>query len=328
MPVSVVIPTRNRPESLLRAIQSAVEQTHPPFEVIVVVDGPDMATEELLAGMQTGHPGPTQLRVIVLPEPLGGGVARNIGVEAATGDWIAFLDDDDLWLPEKLAVQLACAGRLAASTTPVLSCPVLARTPREDVVWPRRRYAHPGSMAEYLFCRRGWSYGDALLQTSTLLAPRALLRQVPFAEGLKKHQDWDWLLRVVAVPSVSIHSAEGAPLVIFHVEGERGSVSRKADWRFSMEWAFTRREYFTRRAMRGFLATECAPQAQMEPWRERIPLLFFILREGVPEFRSLMCAIVFLCVPQTWRRTIRDSMRWLAGAAARKNRAASPLVLH
>src|SRR5580658_1461470 len=102
--VSAVIPTRDRPALLACAMRSALRQTWPNLEVIVVVDGPDPLTE---ADLQTfADP---RLRVIFLDERRGGSDARNSGVRAACGEWIAFLDDDDEWLPDKIAQQMRAA---------------------------------------------------------------------------------------------------------------------------------------------------------------------------------------------------------------------------
>ena len=293
----------------MAAVRSALAQTHPPHEVIVVIDGPEDAGPAAGAAAALAAIRDTRLRVIALPASAGGGQARNLGVEAATGQWIAFLDDDDLWLKEKLAAQLAFAGHLPAGCTPVLSCPVLARSPRWEEVWPRERYRAGQSMAEYLFCRRGWRYGSALLQTSTLLAPRDLLLRIPFTPGLRKHQDWDWLLRVAADPYVTVHAVGRSPLVVFHVEGDRPSVGRARNWRFSLDWALARRQYFTPRAFTAFLATECAAQAQGECSAERAALLQVLFETGLPSGADLLRLAAFLFVPQTIRRSFRDRFR-------------------
>ena len=108
--VTVVIPTRNRPLMVVAAVRSALAQTHAPHEVIVVIDGPDEAgTEQRLRVLSERC-----VRVLALGENVGGGEARNLGVRAATGKWIAFLDDDALWLPGTLAA-LAGAAPTAAT---------------------------------------------------------------------------------------------------------------------------------------------------------------------------------------------------------------------
>ncbi len=285
------------------AVRSALAQTRPPLEVLVVVDGPDPETVATLSGFSG------DVRVLALASPVGGGEARNTGVRAASGEWIAFLDDDDLWLPGKLEAQLAFARALDPAVTPVLSCPVLARGPEWEQVWPREAYRPDRSMAEYLFCRKGWSYGAALLQTSTLLAPRTLLLGVPFTPGLLKHQDWDWLLRAAAAPGVRVFPVGSAPLVVFHVEGERKSVGRARNWRFSLEWASARREFFTARAYSAFLATECAPQAGGAPLGERAALLGAASRAGLASWKDWARLLVFLFVPQKARRRLRDTVR-------------------
>jgi glycosyltransferase involved in cell wall biosynthesis len=101
--VSVVIPCYNGERFLEETLISAVGQTHRPLEVIVVDDGSKDASAKLAQSF--GPP----VRVIRQPNE-GESVARNRGVNEAAGDWIAFLDADDAWMPEKTARQLAALG--------------------------------------------------------------------------------------------------------------------------------------------------------------------------------------------------------------------------
>ena len=103
--VTAVIPTRNRPELLKRAIVSVRAQTYDQIEIVVVIDGPDDATRAVLSEMCD-----ERLRFIPLQESVGGSDARNIGVQNARSEWIAFLDDDDEWLPSKIEKQMALAA--------------------------------------------------------------------------------------------------------------------------------------------------------------------------------------------------------------------------
>lgn len=311
--VSVVIPTRGRPEMLTAAVHSALGQTLPPFEILVIVDGPETAAMGSTADAlerSGAHGSSVPVHVLELSSPVGGGAARNLGVQAARGEWIAFLDDDDTWLPEKLQVQCAEATGIAQGIEPVLSCSVIARSPDCDEVWPRVRYKPGQPMADYLFCRKGLRYGSSLLQTSTLLARRTLLERVPFTPGLKKHQDWDWLIRVAAEPDVVVSMAGAKPLVIFHIQGTRQSVSRSADWRFSLAWLRERQHLFSARAKVGFLTTECAAQAQRQSLTDRLSLLREVLQAR--GLRPLDCfrLMLFLGAP---RRLRTSFVRWLQG---------------
>src|SRR5260370_12535343 len=112
--VSTVIPTRGRPELLLRAVRSVLAQTLREIEAVIVIDGDDPATERALEELVRED---GRVRVIALATSVGGSDARNRGVDAASGEWVAFLDDDDEWLPGKLQAQLEA---VTSSTAPVV----------------------------------------------------------------------------------------------------------------------------------------------------------------------------------------------------------------
>ena len=99
--VSVVIPVFNGAAYVAKAIQSVQNQTMQDVEIIVVDDGSTDGTQEILMELERS----AGIRM-VLQQHQGASVARNTGIERARGDFIAFLDSDDVWLPEKLARQL------------------------------------------------------------------------------------------------------------------------------------------------------------------------------------------------------------------------------
>lgn len=99
--VSVIIPTYNRAHMVGRAIQSVLNQTYQDFELIVVDDGSTDNTDEVVKGFDNERP-----RYIRYKENKGAQVARNTGLKAARGEYIALLDSDDEWLPEKLEKQI------------------------------------------------------------------------------------------------------------------------------------------------------------------------------------------------------------------------------
>jgi glycosyltransferase involved in cell wall biosynthesis len=97
--VSVIIPTYNRLGYLREALDSVLRQTAPPREILIIDDGSTDGTAEWLEGQD--FPALRMLR----QENRGPAAARNLGLAAATGRHVAFLDSDDLWLPEKLNIQ-------------------------------------------------------------------------------------------------------------------------------------------------------------------------------------------------------------------------------
>ncbi len=103
--VSVVIPTFNRWGKLAQALDSVLQQTLPVDEIIVVDDGSTDDTSEMLDEFVQQHP--KLLLRVIQQENRGPATARNAGIRAASGEWIAFLDDDDVWFPDKTERQLA-----------------------------------------------------------------------------------------------------------------------------------------------------------------------------------------------------------------------------
>jgi cellulose synthase/poly-beta-1,6-N-acetylglucosamine synthase-like glycosyltransferase len=104
MDVSVVIPTRNRSALLSRTLRSALRQERVVFEVIVVDEASSDDTPALLSGLDD-----RRVRVLRHEIPRGLSAARNHGAEHARAEWLAFLDDDDLWAPDKLYRQVSAA---------------------------------------------------------------------------------------------------------------------------------------------------------------------------------------------------------------------------
>jgi glycosyltransferase involved in cell wall biosynthesis len=303
MLVSVVIPTRNRSDFVLRSARSALAQTFKALEVIVVIDGPDLNTIQCL-----GQINDKRLRVIPLSTNVGGAEARNIGIKAANGQWVAFLDDDDEWLTEKIQKQLSLA-RSATEPYPVVACRLRAHTKNEQYVWPKRLPEHHETIADYLFFRGSFFQGETLVQTSMLLAPKELLLRVPFRK-LPRHQEWDWLLRASEVPGFKLYF-EPEPQVIWHIDENRGRISTNAhvnEWEFSLRWIKEYQDRMSKRSYSNFLLTVAASVARKS---RSLTAFKFILKEalksGSPNVWSLatFCAI-FLFPPQ-----IRHALRKL-----------------
>jgi len=266
---------------------------------VVVVDGPDPATVEALGKIED-----PRLRVIELPRSVGGSDARNAGVQSARGTWIAFLDDDDEWYPEKLTTQVS-AALSADCAEPVVSSRFMAREAGgKSSMLPLRAPSESEPISEYLLVRDNLRRTEGYLQTSTLLASRELLLRVPFRSGLKRHQDWDWVLRVSREATVDIVFCPQA-LTIYHMEND-SSTSRSTDWRFSLEWIHENRPLVSARAYASFVTCHVAWQAAADrAWSSFFPLLVDALSNGSVRTGDLVRYAGFWFVPRPVRRSFR-----------------------
>lgn len=110
--ISVVIPAFNREKTIGRAIESALAQTRPPFEIIVVDDGSSDSTAAVVTAFRDS------VRYVRQPNA-GASAARNRGVELAGAPWVAFLDSDDYWFDdhlERMAEAIVATGQQASTS--------------------------------------------------------------------------------------------------------------------------------------------------------------------------------------------------------------------
>lgn len=240
--VTVVIPTLGR-DGLRRALASVRRQTHPARSTIVVLD--DASRVEAVRGLLD------QELLVVTSGGTGAANARNLGVAEARSDFVAFLDDDDWWEPEKLALQisdlLASGGDVSYTET------VFHETDGDVRVLPVRQRRRLESVASYLVTRPRLKHGTGYIQTSALLARTELLRTQGWDPALRKHQDWDLIARLAAQG----HSFAFLPQPLVHVQqGSVGSISKSADWRASKVWLERHGFALDRRSRGDFAATQ------------------------------------------------------------------------
>ncbi len=182
--VSAIITTHDRQDLLTRAIRSVIEQTYPNIELIVVDDASEKKYERI--------PKNTNIQYIYIPkeESRGGNHARNLGISAAKGEYIAFLDDDDYWLPTKIQEQVDLIEEKGCG---LVYCPKT----REVVLNGETNYynetAYPsnrGDMSKkilYTICTT----------TSCILVKRSLLNEIGnFNESLKFWQEYELTIRL------------------------------------------------------------------------------------------------------------------------------------
>jgi glycosyltransferase involved in cell wall biosynthesis len=285
------------------AASSALAQSVRDLEVVVVVDGPDEATTSTLAQLED-----PRLRVVELPSRTGPGGARNAGVTESRGEWVAFLDDDDLWDPRKLEVQLEVA-RSSGHELPVIACREEARSGGRSEIWPRR-LPEPGEhLSEYLLARRGLFWGEGAVHTSTWFTRRELLERVPFREDLMKHEDWDWLLRAAGRAGAAVMFVpEPEPLAVRSVDEGRPRASRSLDWRCGLAHVRECRELelVTGRAYASFLLTILSAEAAEE---RSLQALWLLPRECVRRGRPRLVDLLICVGNFLLRRGLRARLR-------------------
>lgn len=275
--VSVVIPTRARPKLVSRAVQSVLGQTLSSLEIIVVLDGEDPETRNVLRE----HPDP-RLR-IVLAQGRGQAAARNTGVMCAQSDWVAFLDDDDEMLPDRLAMQLH-AAEASNVKYPLVLCRCIVRVGNKQAVLPEDLPAPGDHISDYIFVKKGLLGQSGGLGTSLVFTRTLLLKAVPFPD-IRRHCDWSWGLQALALPGTE-YVVIPNPLVIYNVDEAGPSISRtNIDWRYSFAWAQEHRELMTKRAYISFMMSSVSRLARQQSAFGAMPkLLWEALRTGRPRW--------------------------------------------
>jgi len=203
--VTVIIPTRERPRELARALASVFAQTYDgPLDAIVVFDGQEPRP------IAIDPPPGRSLRALENNRTPGLAGARNTGALAATGELLAFLDDDDEWLPAKLTTQVAalasepdasaatCGIFVDNGARQVRRLPPRDRVTLDDLTRSRRMEVHSST----LVMRRDRFLGDI----------GAIDEQIPGSYG----EDYDWILRAAARGPIA---AVVEPLVRVHWSG-------------------------------------------------------------------------------------------------------------
>ncbi len=183
--VSVVIPTYNRPDLVKKAIGSILLQTYHDFEIIIVDDGMQKRAQSSVEEIHD-----SRIVYIQNEKSFGGGGARNVGIKAAKGEYVAFLDDDDEWLPEKLEKQVR-AFESCGPEVSVVFCGVSAFDVSGDLLYVNLPgedgIVHPHDR----LLRKCYIWTSAIMMRTLFREKEGL-----FDEELKKNQEWDLELRL------------------------------------------------------------------------------------------------------------------------------------
>lgn len=240
--VSIVIPTYNRANLVRRAIESAINQSYSNLEIIVVDDASADNTEEVINGM-----GDSRIRYI-RHKTNQGAATRNTGILAATGEYVAFLDSDDVWLQDKIEAQLAAIQNQGETDNVVSYTQFEIKKDERVYIEPSRGKDEQEAVAEYLFIYKGE------IQTSTMMLPRTLILETGFRPELKKHQDLDLSLRLEEKGAQFLFVEK--KLTVLDNEERSDRISRISDYRISLEWIRGYQDSISSKAFKGFLIKE------------------------------------------------------------------------
>lgn len=288
---TVVVPTYNRAPTIEPTLRSVQSQTLRDFECIIIDDGSDDVDqlEELVRRMAD-----PRFKVIRRPNG-GGGAARNTGITHARGQYIAFLDSDDRFLPTKLEI---VHRRLAERPSAALYSYAKVDRGIDGKYWlrPDRPIRADESMADYLFI------ANQFVQTSTIIISTESARGIMFNPDLRKGQDLDFCVRAYA-SGVHFQMIE-EPLIVWTDIDESGRTSRQSGVAAPQEWLDGHAEILGRRAVLGYRATVLSyyQPKHLLP-RVLYDLTVAVFCAGVP-LRIAARHLLRFCLPRTVYRNV------------------------
>lgn len=212
--LSIVIPVYNRKHTLSRALESVFKQTFKDFEILVVNDGSTDDVENLLNLYSD-----PRLRILNHFQNKGASAARNTGIKAARGEFIAFLDSDDEWCLTKLEEQISSFEKEKKNNKNIKGSFTSFFLHKNNGFLEQRNFKNVKNWKKYFL------EGCFISPGSTLLVDKKVYEIIGFYdESLERFEDWDWLLRFSEKFDLVTY---GIPLSHIH-QGERPSYKNVA----------------------------------------------------------------------------------------------------
>lgn len=287
--ISVVIPTYKRHDEVQRAVASVLAQTVPVDEILVVNDGQDRLKREICEQYDS-----VLVKFFEAPRRGSASATRNFGVRQASGDYIALLDDDDIWLPNKIEAQMQTL--VSADMEEAILGGVERVLDSNGGVTKRPTTPVSAVPAGELLFRLGG------INTSTILAPRWLFERIPFNEAIERHEDWEWLLRAGQEMPILI-----APEVVCERRLRPGEgLSRSGGYGFTRAWYDRNRCWMSPRARAGFVAGILSRKAAYDRRLYALPwVIGETARNGRLDPRLFAQAVAPWILPVRVRRSLK-----------------------
>lgn len=292
--VSVIIPVFNRAGVIGAALRSVFAQTFRDFEVIVVDDA---SHDDLKAALQPFMGDPC-LRLVRQLENGGVSAARNRGMEEARGRFIAFLDSDDLWLPEKLAAQVAA---VEAHKTPLrVFCITLTEVRSGDGscrVRPERVRREDEQFDEFLYCSNGFA------QASSFFLSRALALECRFNVTLRQYEDHLFFIAAGA------HGADlvivGQSFVVWHDDDRADRLGSRDNIDRARQFLFAGKGCMSEKAAVAFEASVVGPALWRDDKKGAVVLFFRAFWGGSLSTKRILLLLARCIVPTQLYTSLR-----------------------
>lgn len=210
--VTVIIPTKNRLPLLKRAIESVKKQTCTNIEIIIIDEASTDGTKEYLAALQQTDP---FVKVVFNSKSLGAAQSRNLGIELAKGEFVAFIDDDDEWMPEKTRKQIDFLNH---------NSECVAVTSDFQIIHKKGKLGQRIKRIPVTIDKQTLLCYNFLGGASMCLAKTSSLKEINgFNPSLSSCQDWDLWLKLYSVGKIGVISE---PLVRYYCQNEDRISSR------------------------------------------------------------------------------------------------------
>jgi len=257
MKFSIVIPCYNASSTIAQTLDSIEKQTFSDFEVIVIDD----ASEDQAALLEVLEQYRTKLNLSVLTNDANknGAYSRNRGIKAAKGEYIAFLDADDSWVPTRLERAMEAIARLPAKRFVLYGKFELIRNRPTGALLPIRGIRHGERVADYVFA------AGQHMQTSTFVCPVDVARTVLFDETLTRHQDSDFMMRAQELGVDIVFQNLKCASYHFRATDMRKRVQAgRINSAFCIHWLIVKKPYFSAAATAGYVLSTFARIVYME----------------------------------------------------------------
>lgn len=285
--VSIIIPSYNRAEKLKFALESCVLQTYKNLEVIVIDDASSDHTSDIINEFESR----IAINYIRHSENRGGAYARNTGIKSATGEYLTFLDSDDVYLHSKVFSQLEFFQVNDCPENTILFSPVQLNDGFSQNIFPTHKYnsSDYSNIFDYIFIDNG------LVQTNTIFLKTSFAQQIMFDEGLRIHQDYDFILRAQNKNCQFVMM--DTPNVVWFCDKREDRIGRIPKFRKSYEWIKGNKDNLSNRAYSHFIVKHLLPQLRLKKYSyDSFSFLIYLLLKqeiGVIDFFKTIPYLLF-----------------------------------